>query len=302
MAAATSASIVASSAQTLFAARSVSTNNVDPSVSNSYGPPFPKFALGPDELRAGPGPAARSFMGACLSGYLRKNRKSIKISGKITAAATAVETTPVVEEVKEFSLPTWAEFDLGRAPVYWKTMNGLPPTSGERLRIFYNPTATKLIPNEEFGIAFNGGFNQPIMCGGEPRAMLRKGRGKADLPIYSIQISINLIFSFTNGVEWDGPYRLQFQVPKPWQNKPIDFFNKGLADELSKDGACDKAIFPDTNIVVTRCAMIGNLTVEGGDRCNLDLVPGCTDPSSHLYDPLANVDDGSCPFDTVSEE
>ncbi|XP_028082990.1 uncharacterized protein LOC114284282 [Camellia sinensis] len=286
MAAATSASIVASSAQTLFAARSVSTNNVDPSVSNSY---------------------ARSFMGACLSGYLRKNRKSIKISGKITAAATAVETTPVVEEVKEFSLPTWAEFDLGRAPVYWKTMNGLPPTSGERLRIFYNPTATKLIPNEEFGIAFNGGFNQPIMCGGEPRAMLRKGRGKADLPIYSIQIcipkhAINLIFSFTNGVEWDGPYRLQFQVPKPWQNKPIDFFNKGLADELSKDGACDKAIFPDTNIVVTRCAMIGNLTVEGGDRCNLDLVPGCTDPSSHLYDPLANVDDGSCPFDTVSEE
>lgn len=285
MAAATSASIVASSAQTLFAARSVSTNNADPSVSNSY---------------------ARSFMGAHLSGYLRKNRKSIKISGKITAAATAVETTPVVEEVKEFSLPTWAEFDLGRAPVYWKTMNGLPPTSGERLRIFYNPAATKLIPNEEFGIAFNGGFNQPIMCGGEPRAMLRKGRGKADLPIYSIQIcipkhAINLIFSFTNGVEWDGPYRLQFQVPKPWQNKPIDFFNKGLADELSKDGACDKAIFPDTNIVVTRCAMIGNLTVEGGDRCNLDLVLGCTDPSSHLYDPLANVDDGSCPIDTVSE-
>ncbi|KAL7222334.1 hypothetical protein ACSBR1_024105 [Camellia fascicularis] len=285
MAAATSASIVASSAQTLFAARSVSTNNADPSVSNSY---------------------ARSFMGAHLSGYLRKKRKSIKISGKITAAATAVETTPVVEEVKEFSLPTWAEFDLGRAPVYWKTMNGLPPTSGERLRIFYNPAATKLIPNEEFGIAFNGGFNQPIMCGGEPRAMLRKGRGKADLPIYSIQIcipkhAINLIFSFTNGVEWDGPYRLQFQVPKPWQNKPIDFFNKGLADELSKDGACDKAIFPDTNIVVTRCAMIGNLTVEGGDRCNLDLVLGCTDPSSHLYDPLANVDDGSCPIDRVSE-
>ncbi|CAL5373461.1 unnamed protein product [Camellia sinensis] len=285
MAAATSASIVASSAQTLFAARSVSTNNVDPSVSNSY---------------------AHSFMGARLSGYLRKNRKSIKISRKKTAAATAVETTPVVDEVKEFSLPTWAEFDLGRAPVYWKTMNGLPPTSGERLRIFYNPTATKLIPNEEFGIAFNGGFNQPIMCGGEPRAMLRKDRGKADLPIYSIQIcipkhAINLIFSFTNGVEWDGSYRLHFQVPKPWQNKPIDFFNKGLADELSKDGACDKAIFPDTNIVVTRCAMIGNLTVEGGDRCNLDLVLGCTDPSSHLYDPLANVDDGSCPIDTVSE-
>ncbi|RYR40904.1 hypothetical protein Ahy_A09g046651 [Arachis hypogaea] len=30
----------------------------------------------------------------------------------------------------------------------------------------------------------------PIMCGGEPRAMLRKDRGKADNPIYTIQICI----------------------------------------------------------------------------------------------------------------
>lgn len=28
------------------------------------------------------------------------------------------------------------------------------------------------------------------MCGGEPRAMLRKDRGKADSPIYSIQICV----------------------------------------------------------------------------------------------------------------
>lgn len=35
-----------------------------------------------------------------------------------------------------------------------------------------------------------GGFNQPIMCGGEPRAMLRKDRGKADPPIYTIQICV----------------------------------------------------------------------------------------------------------------
>lgn len=90
--------------------------------------------------------------------------------------------------------------------------------------------------------------------------MLRKDRGKADGPIYTIQICIpkhgqlrcensypsfssmflsslprflswpstalNLIFSFTNGVDWDGPYRLQFLVPKPLQNKPIDFFNQ----------------------------------------------------------------------------
>nr|ABK95122.1 unknown [Populus trichocarpa] len=193
-------------------------------------------------------------------------------------------------------------FELGSAPVFWKTMNGLPPSSGENLKLFYNPAANKLVPNEEFGIAFNGGFNQPIMCGGEPRAMLRKVRGKADPPFYTIQIcvpkhAVNLIFSFTNGVDWDGPYRLQFQVHNGWRNKPIEFFNEGLAEELSKEGACEKAIFPDTDIIVTRCAMIGNLSIEGGDRCDLDLVSGCMDPSSHLYNPLANVDDGTCPIE-----
>lgn len=174
------------------------------------------------------------------------------------------------------------------------------------MKLFYNPAAAKLVPNVEYGIAFNGGFNQPIMCGGEPRAMLRKDRGKADTPIYVIQIcvpkhALNLIFSFTNGVDWDGPYRLQFQVPRAWRNRPIEFFNQGLAEELSKEGACDKAIFPDTNVVITRCAMIGNLAVEGGDRCNLDLVLGCMDPNSYLYNPLANVDDGSCPLESDSE-
>ncbi|KAA8540498.1 hypothetical protein F0562_024583 [Nyssa sinensis] len=279
-AATTTASFFASSMQVLYAARSVSCSNSSSSVSNTL---------------------ASNFMGARLPGYLSSERKLVKVQEKIRAAATAVAAPPA-EEIKEFSLPTWAEFDLGRASVYWKTMNGLPPTSGERLKLFYNPTASKLTPNAEFGIAFNGGFNQPIMCGGEPREMLRKNRGKADLPIYTIQIcipkhAINLIFSFTNGVEWDGPYRLQFQIPKALQNKPMSYFNEGLAEELSKDGACEKAIFPDTNIVITRCAMIGNLSVEGGDRCNLDLVPGCTDPSSPFYDPLANVDDGSCPID-----
>lgn len=100
---------------------------------------------------------------------------------------------------------------------------------------------------------------------------------------------------------------------------------------MSKEGACEKAIFPDTDIIVTRCAMIGNLSIEGvsvlivssvsvsllpfflkydkltfnftnetllqGDRCDLDLVSGCMDPSSHLYNPLANVDDGTCPIE-----
>jgi hypothetical protein len=41
-----------------------------------------------------------------------------------------------------------------------------------------------------------GGFNQPIMCGGEPRAMLKKDRGKADSPIYTMQICIHKHGSF----------------------------------------------------------------------------------------------------------
>ncbi|GKF54296.1 hypothetical protein Tco_0161206, partial [Tanacetum coccineum] len=98
---------------------------------------------------------------------------------------------------------------------------------------------------------------------------------------------MNLIFSFTNGAEWDGPYRLQFQVPKAWRNREIDFFNQGLTEELSREGACEKAIFPDTSIVIDRCQIMGNLTSEGGDRCELDLVTGCTDPGSPEYNPLA---------------
>ncbi|KAH1055167.1 hypothetical protein J1N35_033232 [Gossypium stocksii] len=249
--------------------------------------------------------AASCFMGASLPNKSPKKKRSANINGKVSATATV--TASPMQEIKEYALPSWAMFELGKAPVYWKTMNGLPPTSGEKLKLFYNPAATKLAPNEEFGIAFNGGFNQPIMCGGEPRQMLKKARGKVDNPIYTIQIcipkhAVNLIFSFTNGVDWDGPYRLQFQVPKAWQSRPIEFFNQGLAEELSKEGACDRAIFPDTSIVVDRCAMIGNLSIEGGDRCSLDWVPGCMDPTSHLYNPLANVDDGSCPIDSDVEE
>ncbi|KAL6334137.1 hypothetical protein AAG906_004568 [Vitis piasezkii] len=281
--AATTGSIFASSTQCFPTVTSVSGTNGSPSVA---------------------GRLASNFMGASLRSRLPKMGKVVKVTGKVSAAAVA--TTPV-EETKEVKLPSWAMFELGRAPVYWKTMNGLPPSSGEKLKLFYNPVASKLVPNEDFGIGFNGGFNQPIMCGGEPRAMLKKARGKADRPIYTIQIcipkhAVNLIFSFTNGTEWDGPYKLQFQVPKAWRNKPIEFFNQGLAEELSKEGACDKAIFPDTNIVIDRCALIGNLTLEGGDRCNLDFVIGCTDPSSPLYNPLANVDDGSCPIESDSED
>ncbi|CAI8601321.1 unnamed protein product [Vicia faba] len=236
--------------------------------------------------------------------YLMKKRH-VKARHVIANAAASVATSPT-EEIQEYKLPSWAMFEFGKAAVYWKTMSGVHPTSGENLKLFYNPAAAKLAPSEEFGIAFNGGFNQPIMCGGEPRAMLKKDRGKADSPIYSIQIcvpkhALNLIFSFTNGEDWDGPYRLQFQVPKPLQNKPIEFFNEGLAEELSQEGACEKAIFPDTTTVISKCAMVGNLSKEGGDRCDLNLVLGCIDPSSPMYDPLANVDDGSCPIDVDSD-
>ncbi|XP_010535143.2 PREDICTED: uncharacterized protein LOC104810510, partial [Tarenaya hassleriana] len=263
------------------------------------------FASPPQPLSSKPSISYNSAVCAIQRGFSRRGNRLGKLDMQVKAAAAT--TAQPAEEIKEYKLPSWAKFEFGMAPVYWKTMNGLPPTAGEKLRLFYNPAANKIDPNEEFGIAFNGGFNQPIMCGGEPRAMLKKERGQADSPIYSIQICIpkhalNLIFSFTNGVNWDGPYRLQFQVPKRLQNKPLEFFNEGLAKELSQEGACDRAIFPDTNVVITRCAMIGNLTVEGGDRCNLDLVPGCMDPSSPEFNPYANFDDGSCPIDSDSEE
>lgn len=233
------------------------------------------------------------------------SRRSSSASVRAAAAATAAPAA-VEQQDKGVSLPTWAEFELGRAPVFWKTANGLPPSPGEGLTLFYNPAATKMAPNDVFGVAFSGGFNQPIMCGGEPRQMTLQVRGKADPPIYTIRIrvpqhAISLIFSFTNGSEWDGPYTLKFRVPKPWQNKPLSFFNEGLADELNMEGACDRAIYPDENIAITSCAMDGYLE-EGGDRCKLDIVSGCMDPGSDMFDPLATVDDGSCPLESDSEE
>ncbi|KAH9615135.1 hypothetical protein KSS87_001361 [Heliosperma pusillum] len=226
-----------------------------------------------------------NMMGSPLREHSSIRSKVINNRDRQIRAVAAVETT-LKEETKEYVHSS---------------------DYGQKLKIFYNPIAANLEPNEDYGIAFNGGFNQPIMCGGEPRAMLKKTRGKVDPPFYTIQICIpkhamNLIFSFTNGTDWDGPYRLQFKLPRGLANKPITELNEGLAEELSREGACDQAIFPDTSIVVTRCAMIGNLTVEGGDRCNLDLVQGCIDPDSPMYNPLANVDDGSCPPYSDSEE
>ncbi|KAJ6394717.1 hypothetical protein OIU77_023842 [Salix suchowensis] len=230
--AATGASIFQISPQPHVSTKPIATSsNSNPSVSNTF---------------------ASSFIGSSLPWGTTKKR-TVKIGRKVIAAAAAAVTTTSLEEVKEYARPTWSMFELGTAPVFWKTMNGLPPSSGENLKLFYNPAANKLAPNEEFGIAFNGGFNQPIMCGGEPRAMLRKVRGKADPPFYTIQIcvpkhAVNLIFSFTNGVNWDGPYRLQFQVPNGWRNKPIEFFNEVLPHKQSVD-----PLKISSSFVITRC-------------------------------------------------
>ena len=50
--------------------------------------------------------------------------------------------------------------------------------------------------------------------------------------IFHVFAAMNLIFSFTNGVEWDGPYRMQFQVPRRWKNRPIEFFNEVISHLL----------------------------------------------------------------------
>jgi hypothetical protein len=46
------------------------------------------------------------------------------------------------------------------------------------------------------------------------------------LALAIVVAAISLVFSFTNGTDWDGPYTLNFKVPKPWQNKPLSFFNE----------------------------------------------------------------------------
>lgn len=35
----------------------------------------------------------------------------------------------MVDYFGRYKLPSWATFEMGIAPVYWKTMNGLPPTA-----------------------------------------------------------------------------------------------------------------------------------------------------------------------------
>ncbi|RWW83573.1 hypothetical protein BHE74_00007919, partial [Ensete ventricosum] len=39
------------------------------------------------------------------------------------------DMTCLFSQYFRYTLPTWAEFEMGMAPVFWKTTNGLPPTS-----------------------------------------------------------------------------------------------------------------------------------------------------------------------------
>eukprot|EP00249_Psilotum_nudum_P027393 c35001_g1_i1 orf=312-1181(-) len=225
---------------------------------------------------------------------LEVQNRHVFVIGK-SYAATTVETP-----IKDYTLPSWSAFELGSYPVFWETTTGKPPASGESLSIYFNVAASNLEPHPEFGIAFNGGFNQPIMCGGQPRVMTRRDRGINCTPFYIIKINVpvhalTLEFSFTDGKNWDGPYKLKLEVPAKWRNMPVKFFNEGLAAELSCEGACEIAIYPDAGFVQDRCVFPAALIHQGGDRCELDIVPGCTDPESPFFDPLANMDDGSCP-------
>eukprot|EP00246_Nothoceros_aenigmaticus_P013502 TRINITY_DN468_c0_g1_i1.p1 TRINITY_DN468_c0_g1~~TRINITY_DN468_c0_g1_i1.p1 ORF type:complete len:313 (-),score=28.58 TRINITY_DN468_c0_g1_i1:276-1088(-) len=179
---------------------------------------------------------------------------------KAAASATSLQTA--IANDGSYTLPSWSSFEMGRYPVYWDTMNGRPPAAGESLTVHFNPAASNLTPDKEYGIGFNGGFNQPIMCGGEPRVMTRKDRGVNCQPLYTIQINVpihalTIIFSFTDGKNWTDSIKLSLETPRKFKNKPASFFNEGLAKELSEDGACARAIFPDAVLFQDRCAVSG---------------------------------------------
>ncbi|GAQ85423.1 post-illumination chlorophyll fluorescence increase [Klebsormidium nitens] len=229
-------------------------------------------------------------------GYRRAIEATVASPSK--SAATLISPTGTTE----YPLPSWSKFESGECAVFWETTFGRPPASGEPLKIYFNARgATELNIVDDY-VAFNGGFNQPIMCGGTPRSMTKNERGPHCDPFYSIRINVpvhaqTLEFSFTDGKEWHGSYKLSFEMPTRFRNQPQSFFDQGLAAELSAEDGCETAIFPDSVIIQDRCMMPGGMGLEGGDRCMLDINPGCMDPASPFYDPLANVDDGSCDLD-----
>lgn len=252
-------------------------------------------------LAAAPASLVSRFYGVRLAA---KCEVGARVGKQVKCNAGNVFATAIVDTsiIKPYTLPTWANFEMGYYPVYWETATGRPPTSGQLLTIFFNPASSKLKPNAKFGIAFNGGFNQPVMCGGEPRVMSKKERGSFCEPFYSIKINVplhatSLEFSFMDGVNWNGPYKLIMELPNRLKGLPQSYFNEKLGRDLVEDGACESAIYPEAVFIQDRCIFPAGLIQQGGDRCDLDIVPGCTDSESPYFDPLANVDDGSCPLD-----
>lgn len=48
---------------------------------------------------------------------------------------------------------------------------------------------------------------------------------------------------------------------------------QGLADELNREGACDRAIYPDENIAITSCALAGYYEEGVGNHSSLTHSP-----------------------------
>eukprot|EP00899_Mesostigma_viride_P019259 jgi/Mesvir1/27334/Mv07151-RA.1 len=197
----------------------------------------------------------------------------------------------------KYKNPTWSSFEMGDSPVFWESVDGRRPTAGSQAIVYYHATA--LDPGPYKAIFFNGGFNGPIMCSKDPVRMAVKERGSSCNDIYSIRINIPkhalwLDFSFTDGDSWDGRYRLEFEPYTEFKGRDRDFFIRGLREELSKEGACEEAIFPDIVLTADRCAMPSMTWAEAGKSCKLDIISGCMNPESPNYNPLAVVDDGSC--------
>eukprot|EP00475_Leptophrys_vorax_P028995 TRINITY_DN4229_c0_g1_i2.p1 TRINITY_DN4229_c0_g1~~TRINITY_DN4229_c0_g1_i2.p1 ORF type:complete len:283 (-),score=1.01 TRINITY_DN4229_c0_g1_i2:659-1507(-) len=235
---------------------------------------------------------------------------ALPVQPSVAGKRPAVRATTVATDTKTavaYRLPTWARFELGLAPVYWESAAGGTPTAGELMTIWFNPEASSLTPNPDFGVAFNGGFNSPIMCGSEARRMTRKDRGPKCTPLFSIRVNVpkhakTIEFSVTDGSQWEGAYVVEMQLHPSLRSQSIQALNEALAAEMALDGACDNAIFPDSEYIADRCLMPGGLDKEEGLTCSLDIVKGCMDPSSPFYDPLAIVDDGSCPIDLPQKQ
>lgn len=205
----------------------------------------------------------------------------------MTKAMAGVEAT--------YTGSTWTAFELGLQPVWWQPE---VPKPGETMTVYYNNALTNLEPEVGDFVKFNGGFNGPFMCGGEPRPMAVVTENPTGGKIYSVRVKIPqaaqfLQVSFTDGVRWDESYTIPVEQPASVRNNDKAYFDQLLEKEMGREGACAEAIFPDPAPVPDRCTLPGGVGLVG-QSCELDLIPGCLDPASPNYDPSANVDNDSC--------